>query len=220
MVEQIANEPGCSYVAWTDMLTVPYNFAETAARIEERALSCDPLSPYNWFSRVRTLNWLRDHEAAIAVGEEALAIGMEENVVDEMILANLALGRLSGAQSVVDTSTVGENRRLYQRLTITASSGDRVATYDLLEQILIKGEEPLFSFVAVARAGKRKDVNRMAAEIDARPFGHLLLGDILIVCECGAPWDLKVTPNFEQILNDADLPWPPDSPINWPLKDW
>jgi adenylate cyclase len=37
---------------------------------------------------------------------------------------------------------------------------------------------------------------------------------------CGAPWDLEVTPNFAKLLEDAELPWPPASPINWPLKDW
>ena len=78
LVEQIANEPDCVELTWTDMVTVAYGFAETAARIEERALLCDPLNPYNWFSRVRTLNWLRDYEAAIAIGEKAVALGLEE----------------------------------------------------------------------------------------------------------------------------------------------
>ena len=39
-------------------------------------------------------------------------------------------------------------------------------------------------------------------------------------CMCGAPWDLEYTPNFARLLEDAELPWPPASPINWPLKDW
>jgi TolB-like protein len=220
LVEQIANEPDCSEITWTDTVTVPYGFAETAARIEESALWCDPLQPSNWFARIRTLNWLRDYEAAIAIGEKALALGMEAYVVHEMILANLALGRVSGAQSLVDTSTVDENRRLYQRLTIAASSGDRVAAYDLLEQFLRMEEDRIISGVVLARAGKREDVNRIAAQFDAEPFGYLTLMQIPSLCECGPPWELEVTPNFERLLDDAGLPWPPDSPINWPLKDW
>ena len=39
-------------------------------------------------------------------------------------------------------------------------------------------------------------------------------------CACGAPFDLEATPNFAQIWNDADFPWPLESPINFPLKDW
>ena len=33
-------------------------------------------------------------------------------------------------------------------------------------------------------------------------------------------FDLEATPNFAKLIEDADLPWPPASPIEWPLKDW
>ena len=127
---------------------------------------------------------------------------------------------MSAAQSLVDTSTAGDKRRLYQRLTIASSSGDRVAAYDLLEQLLRSEEDAIFSLVAIARVGKREEVNRIAAEFDAKPFGYLTLMSVPSLCECGPPWDLELTPNFEELLNDAGLPWPPDSPINWPMKDW
>ena len=60
----------------------------------------------------------------------------------------------------------------------------------------------------------------MAAAIDSDPFGYLLLMLVPPNCMCGAPFDLEVTPNFAKLLQDADLPWPPNSPIDWPLKDW
>jgi len=37
---------------------------------------------------------------------------------------------------------------------------------------------------------------------------------------CGKPFDLEATPNFARLIDDADLPWPPASPIEWPLKNW
>ena len=39
-------------------------------------------------------------------------------------------------------------------------------------------------------------------------------------CACGAPFDLEYTPNFADKLAEAGLPWPPVSPISFPLKGW
>jgi len=72
----------------------------------------------------------------------------------------------------------------------------------------------------LAIRGERDEANRRAAEIDAHPFGHLRLMLVPGACFCGAPWDLEYTPNFAKLLEDAELPWPPASPINWPLKNW
>jgi hypothetical protein len=68
--------------------------------------------------------------------------------------------------------------------------------------------------------GDRDVANRIAAEIDARPFGHMILSLAINNCFCGSPFDLEVTPNFAHMLEDAALPWPPVSPIKWPLKKW
>ena len=73
---------------------------------------------------------------------------------------------------------------------------------------------------ALAKRGARDEANRRAAEVDAHPFGHLRLMLVPQACMCGAPWDLEYTPNFAKLLEDAELPWPPASPISWPLKDW
>lgn len=44
--------------------------------------------------------------------------------------------------------------------------------------------------------------------------------DEIGICACGAPFDLEVTPNFARLIDEANLPWPPPSPVDWPLKDW
>ena len=31
---------------------------------------------------------------------------------------------------------------------------------------------------------------------------------------------LDATPNFAAKLNESNLPWPPASPMKFPLKDW
>ncbi|MFT5372397.1 MAG: adenylate cyclase, partial [Lysobacterales bacterium] len=59
-----------------------------------------------------------------------------------------------------------------------------------------------------------------AAMIDAKIFGPQALILSVYWCMCGAPWDLEVTPNFAQKIEEAGFDWPPPSPIKWPLKDW
>ena len=74
--------------------------------------------------------------------------------------------------------------------------------------------------MAAAIAGNRELANQTAAAIDSRRYGYLWLMQMPGECQCGAPFDLEVTPNYKQLVKDAGLPWPPASPINWPLKDW
>ena len=71
-----------------------------------------------------------------------------------------------------------------------------------------------------ALLGHREEANRIAAEVDARPYGHMVLLLNIRNCYCGAPFDLEVTPNFARMLDAAALSWPPASPIEWPLKNW
>ncbi len=68
--------------------------------------------------------------------------------------------------------------------------------------------------------GERERANEIAAETDSAPFGYLALVRTIHTCRCGAPFDLEATPDFAQRIEDAELPWPPLSPSDWPLKDW
>ena len=99
--------------------------------------------------------------------------------------------------------------------------GDRANTTLLLDELLeTQPDLPEFHVQSFAQAGLRDEANALAAYIDADPYGYLILMGVPSACMCGAPWDLEVTPNFARLLEDAELPWPPASPINWPLKDW
>ena len=73
---------------------------------------------------------------------------------------------------------------------------------------------------AYAWLGERETVNRLAAETDRHPFGHAALAITVLVCECGAPWDLSETPNFAAKIAESGLAWPPPTPTNYVLKDW
>jgi TolB-like protein len=101
---------------------------------------------------------------------------------------------------------------------IATARGDAHTTTALVDQY--RNANHVQQINVLARAGERELANQKAAEADASQYGHMVLATNVIVCQCGAPFDLESTPNFAKLLQDADLPWPPDSPINWPLKDW
>jgi hypothetical protein len=76
------------------------------------------------------------------------------------------------------------------------------------------------SLMPAAMLGDRERANAIAARIDARTGGTLVLINAIGMCTCGAPFDLDATPNFQRKIEQAGFDWPPPSPINWPLKDW
>jgi adenylate cyclase len=82
------------------------------------------------------------------------------------------------------------------------------------------GPDDREALVLEASRGNRNDANRIAAAIDARPFGHVVLLQAIYDCLCGAPFDLDATPGFAALLEDSGLSWPPAKPFDFPLKDW
>ena len=64
--------------------------------------------------------------------------------------------------------------------------------------------------------GKR----RVAARLDAHSWGPWILWQTAHWCACGSPWDLDATPNFTRMIEVNEVPWPPVSSGQYPLKDW
>jgi uncharacterized iron-regulated membrane protein len=93
-----------------------------------------------------------------------------------------------------------------------------------MEQLLAQYEPPrqsgFFDFVIQAWIGNRDEVNRRAAEIDEHYFGAIVLAQLANWCLCGSPWELEATPNFAEIIEAANMEWPPKTPLTFPLKDW
>ena len=78
-----------------------------------------------------------------------------------------------------------------------------------------------FFYVPInAWIGNREAVNIEAAEIDQYPTGTTALWQLVHWCQCGAPWDLEATPNFAARIAEANVTWPPVTPLQYPLKDW
>jgi hypothetical protein len=103
---------------------------------------------------------------------------------------------------------------------VAAAGGDRDAARKVVSAFIAAAPGYDRRLAAIALVEGRDAANALAAKIDASPLGPATLMRAASVCTCGAPFDIAVTPRFAQRLKEARFPWPPSSPVAWPLKDW
>ncbi|MDH5323025.1 MAG: hypothetical protein OEW81_11495, partial [Gammaproteobacteria bacterium] len=113
-----------------------------------------------------------------------------------------------------------ETQRDRVQFLLAAAHGDANESRRLLDAFTANYGSARAGLEFLAVQGDRTGANAKAAAADARPLGFLNLATAVGSCNCGAPFDLEVAPNFARFLEEAELPWPPPSPIKWPLKDW
>jgi hypothetical protein len=106
------------------------------------------------------------------------------------------------------------------RVLLAANQGDLAASQRALAGFDDNFEKLFIALPAYAWVGQRDDANRVAARYDAHPWGPWHLWQAAHWCGCGSPWDLEATPNFARMLEVNEVPWPPVSESQYPLKDW
>ena len=72
----------------------------------------------------------------------------------------------------------------------------------------------------LATSGQRERANAYAALIDSNPGGPTTLQEAVDGCDCGAPFDIEVTPNYAAVLERSGISWPMNDTREWPMKDW
>ena len=221
IVDEIASLAKCNEPGWMDITAIPFGRARDFLAISEREIKCDPLSYSGWRSAADAHVWLGDPVAAIQVATEGSAIISHDLLAYTLFYANLSAGRFDEAESLIVLGGSADGETAFMWLTLAAARGEAEKTQLLLADYANAdnpNNESLISAAAIA--GNRELANQVAAKIDSRPYGYLWLMQIPSDCRCGAPFDLEVTPNFKQLVEDASLIWPPASPIEWPLKTW
>jgi len=130
----------------------------------------------------------------------------------------MAAGQFDDAEAASQRYLEDETRRHGLQFRLAAAKGNATEARALLDEMVQKfGLEELPHFAVL---GDRGEANRLAAVADKHPLGFLTLLDMVSICNCGAPFDLEAVPNFARLIEEASLPWPPPSPIDWPLKNW
>jgi hypothetical protein len=187
----------------------------------QRSIVCDPLQTLGDVHLANTLLWLGDWAGTQAFVEERLAVNPHPWLVRSLAVALASQGDTQEAEAVIRKQTFGEEDLLYSLSTLAALTGDAQGSQRYQEEYLGRyGPDDQSALRLEASRGNRNQANALAAQIDARPFGQLVLMQVIYSCLCGAPFDLEATPAFAGLLAESGLDWPPPKPVPFPLKDW
>jgi adenylate cyclase len=221
LFDELIRHTVCSSTSWEMQTSIPYGLAEASLQSALKETECSPLSFNGWTQAAAASTSLGEHDAAVEIAEAGLESIQHIRIYQQLVFAHLAAGRFDEASSIIDRHIHLDSQSLSQNIIVAAALGDA----DLADVLLAKYLQPDSGrtrppIVQYAVLGMRDEANELAARIDSIPHGHVLLMLYPQICACGAPWDIEKTPNFAKLIDEADFPWPPAAPIDFPLKDW
>jgi len=218
MFGELVSNTHCERPSWLDVYGFAFQLADDSIPLIQRALECDPMNWSYWTTLNQARIWAGDAEKAVEGARNGLSTGTHVRLKEALALALIAAGRFDDAEQFVN-SEIRDDRRLFKLQSKLASAkGDATEVKQILEAYAPEITDT--DLEVIAMSGDRELANEMARRIDGQPYGYLHLMTSIMTCYCGAPFDLEATPDFARRLEEAELPWPPHSPIDWPLKDW
>jgi TolB-like protein len=220
-LDQMLADEVCESGAWLPPMAAVFGYASQALPRITRDRQCDPLAGINWFGESRLLLWSGDPAAAVEIAREGINRAPGNWLLSAMYRALVAAGDIEAAEQVINTQLRNPEQIFNGQLLVAAVRSDEQE----LNRLLAEGDKGVedrayWGLIHRAWAGQRDEVNRLAREVDQQPYGSQSLVLASYWCACGAPWDLDATPNFKARIESAGLPWPPASPIIFPLKNW
>lgn len=223
IVEQATRVTGCPYSAWFRELSVLSGRAAEMMPYAERRALCDPLYAANWDALARIAYAAGEFDTAFAAASRGL--GIDSDYDELAVIASFALmqaERVDEIRQYMDLMQVNPDVRTFMETLIAARAGDRDRAQEYLSSVRFVDDPAVLPMQILLSAviGDRDNANAMAIRVDSQPFGEHALLDIAELCRCGALWDIDQTPNFQQRINQAGFPWPPEGGENFPLKTW
>lgn len=220
-LEKALGEPGCRDGNWTATVANVLGYSAEYSELADKVLACDPLRSLSWFNAARSKFWAGDAEGALALAREGSDVAPGNWLTMTFLQTLMANDLHDEAHAVIIDEIQHEGFANVFHIMVAAHRGDpdRLAPY--VDAADLENRRGGFFLVPVnAWIGRRDAVNAAAAEIDEHYFGANVLWQLAQWCQCGAPWDLEVTPNFAAKIEEANLTWPPVTPLTYPLKDW
>jgi TolB-like protein len=212
---------GCETALWLHLLGPFPSLAERVLESYQRMRTCDPLRVRSAIHQVSVNLWLGNPGQSIRLSRESMERFEHPLLSTGLALALAFSGDMDGAERAATSYIRTENDLLRIRSMLAALRGDAAAAAGLQQDMLARyGPNDRATLALEAIRGNRSEANRLAGQIDARPFGHMVLLQAIFFCYCGAPFDLETTPVFASLLKDSGLKWPPARPYDLPLKDW
>ena len=220
-IDQFIAAPGCTNSNWIHTLVPSFGYAKTYLPKATEDRKCDPLSSQTWFTETRMAYWAGDPVSAVEIAQEGdrIAPGAWLNLA--LFRALLAKGDFKQAEAEIDSRFQTSEEVMTAQIMLAAAQGNSQLAINLFDEFKQDPEASEFwDMIIYAWLGDRKNASLIAAEMDAHPYGPGSMSTLIYWCACGMPWDLESTPIFAQKVKESGLPWPPVSPIKFPLKDW
>jgi hypothetical protein len=218
MFGELVGNTGCKRPSWLDVYGFAFQMADDSIPLIQRALECDPMNWSYWTTLIQAKIWAGDAEEAVAVARDGLNTLTHIRIKQELVNALFATRHFDDAKRFIDNEFRDDRRLFRNRLKLASTTGDAEDAKRILEAYATRIDDA--DLGVIGPSGNRELANEIAHKIDAQPYGYLRLMTAVLTCYCGAPFDLEATPDFARRLEEAELPWPPNSPIDWPLKDW
>jgi TolB-like protein len=219
LLSAAAKSSDCIAAGWWGVFSA-LDLSDESLAMWQHSLACDPLYYFSWTNLARAQTYRGEYVATIDTAVRGLDAVPHSAIAGELFSAYLATGQFDAALATSQRFEDDERARDIDRLQLAAVRGDAIVARAIKNEIEADSAAEPLSLAVSAILGDRAEANRLAALADAQPLGFLTLLSAIAGCYCGAPFDFAVTPNFARMIGETNLPWPPPSPIKWPLKDW
>jgi len=218
MFGELVGGTHCERPSWLDVYGFAFQLAKDSIPLLQKALACDPMNWSYWTTLIQAHVWAGDVEKSIEVARNGLNTGFHVRLKEALAIALFAAGRFDDAERFINNEIRDDIRLFNLQSKLASAKGNAEEVQRMLEAYAPEITDQDLDVIAVS--GDQEWANEVAHRIDAQPYGYLRLMTVVMTCYCGAPFDLEATPDFARRLEEAELPWPPNSPIDWPLKGW
>jgi len=221
-IEKALAIEGCPEPTWIELAT-GIGHAEAARDLWKRYQRCEPLGTTAHLKRADAEFWLGNYESALEIlSEGEVLLGTNPWIAGTRQWILLALGQYDEALAI--TPDVIDDEAFFgmgaEALPL-AMSGNIEGARSAMEQWISEHGRNLRTELYIhAAIGDRQGANQLAAELDARPGGPMMLLVTAVYCACGAPFDLQATPNFSARIRESGTEWPLETHIRYPAKGW
>ena len=220
-IERSLDQHGCDDGNWIQIIANAFGYSERLLERQRELLACDPRLSTAWFNAARTALRTGDKDEALRLAREGLEIAPGEWLSTALVRALIAHGQHAEARKEIDDRIWEVDLAAAFKALVSAHEGNQIRFDEEAAQFKVENVTGHYWAVIVAAWERyREEANSAAAMIDEHPFGSATLPQVVVWCGCGAPFDLEATPNFAAKLKEGNLPWPPQTTMEFPLKSW
>jgi len=207
----------CTRPNWSETLA-PFGLSDQLIRASDKYIECegDLRSATAYNRRIEALLFAGRRTEALELANQAIEqLGQSDGTHFLRVWTLLALGSVEEAVAESAMMSRGLKRAGNWPAIANLLAGNVEVASELADDFLEDGEALMSSKLTLLKfMGRQQEVEALAAEIDGRPAGHVILAGAHVDCLCGAMFDLDVTPNFKARLQEGGLDWPPESIID------